>query len=147
MKCWQAPADLRCLLIGRRGKLPNLPSEPTTTSILRPSLGRLLLVTMILPYSKQLLQLVWNSVDVQQLSRAESASLLVLFSAREAMMQEVPPNITLFLCAAWRRLMGLEMNYHSAFAARWLQCGVRAVFLGRTSSSQVSELTPYLEKL
>lgn len=42
-------------------------------------------------------------------------------------MQEVPPNITLFLCAAWRRLMGLEMNYHSAFAARWLQCGVSRV--------------------
>ena len=35
-------------------------------------------------------------------------------------MQEVPPNITLFLCAAWRRLMGLEVNYHNAFAARWL---------------------------
>ncbi len=104
MKCWQAPADPRCLLIGRRGKLPNVPSEPTTTSILRPSLGHLLLVTMILPYSKQLLQLVLDSLDVQQLSRAESASLLVLFSAREAMMQEVPPNITLFLCAAWRRL-------------------------------------------
>ena len=58
---------------------------------------------MILPHSKQLLQLVWDSVDVQQLSRAESASLLVLFSAREAMMQEVPPSITLFSCAAWRR--------------------------------------------
>ena len=89
VSCWQAPADPRCLLIGRRGKLP-------TTSILRPSLGHLLLVTMIFPYSKQLLQLVLDSLDVQQLSRAESASLLVLFSAREAMMQEVPPNMTLF---------------------------------------------------
>lgn len=88
----------------KKGKLPILPSEPTTTSVLHLSLGHLLLVTMTFPYSKQLLQLVLDSVDVQQLSRAESASLLVLFSAREAMMQEVPPNITLFLCAAWRRL-------------------------------------------
>ena len=39
-------------------------------------------------------------------------------------MQEVPPNITLFSCAAWRRHWELEMNYHSTFAARWLQCGV-----------------------
>ena len=87
-------SDPRCeLLAGTRrskvpsdrkeGSLPNVPSEPTTTSILRPSLGHLLLVTMIFPYSKQLLQLVLDSLDVQQLSRAESASLLVLFSARE----------------------------------------------------------------
>ena len=44
---------------------------------------------MIFPYSKQLLQLVLDSLDVQQLSRAESASLLVLFSAREAMMRKL----------------------------------------------------------
>lgn len=67
VQCWQAPADPRCLLIGRRGKLPNVPSEPTMTSILRSSLGRLPLVTMIPQNSKQLRQLVINSLDVQQL--------------------------------------------------------------------------------
>ena len=44
VQCWQAPADLRCLLIGKEG---NVPSEPTMTSILRSSLGHLPLVTMI----------------------------------------------------------------------------------------------------
>ena len=51
----------------KEGRLPNVPSEPTMTSILRLSLGHLPLGTMIPHYSKQLRQLVTNSVDVQQL--------------------------------------------------------------------------------
>ena len=46
-------------------------------------------------------------------------------------MQEVPPNTTLFLCAAWRRLG--PRNEIPTFAALWFQWGVRAAFLVRTS--------------
>ena len=60
-------------------------------------------------------------------------------------MQEVPPSITLFLCAAWRRLGTLERNnICSKVAPVWCQGRVSCV---HTSSRHVSELAPYLEKL
>lgn len=55
-------------------------------------------------------------------------------------MQEVPPNTTLFLCAAWRR-PGTR-NEIPTFAARWFQWGVRAAFLVRTSSKTSFRVAP-----
>ena len=55
-------------------------------------------------------------------------------------MQEVPPNTTLFLCAAWRRLG--TRNEIPTFAARCFQCGVGAVFLVRTSPKTSFRVAP-----
>ena len=55
-------------------------------------------------------------------------------------MQEVPPNTTLFLCAAWRRLG--PRNEIPTFAAMRFQWGVRAAFLVRTSSETSFRVAP-----
>ncbi len=59
-------------------------------------------------------------------------------------MQEVPPSITLILCAAWRRLGTLERNYIcSKVAPVWCQGRVSC---SHTSSRQVSELVPSMSR-
>ena len=60
-------------------------------------------------------------------------------------MQEVPPNTTLFLCAAWRRLG--TRNEIPPFAAGGSSVVSGPCFLFAPAQRQVSELPPYLERL